>query len=97
MIIVQKPFGGRGDRAAFADCCPDRPIGGKQYGFVVLQSHVEGAACRAPLRHLLGGRETRGMLLEPLAAEELGTENVVVVPRRDGRSMIKHRCRPALS
>jgi hypothetical protein len=32
VIIVQQPFGGRGDGAAFADRRPDRTIGGEQNG-----------------------------------------------------------------
>jgi hypothetical protein len=34
------------------------------------------------------------MLLEPLAAEELGAEDLVVVPRRDRRPVYWHRRRP---
>jgi hypothetical protein len=62
-----------------------------QSGF---QSYAEGTPGRAPLRHLLGGRQARGMLLKTLAAEKLGAEDLVVGPGRDRGSVNWHRCRP---
>ena len=94
VIIVQQPFGGRRYRAAFADRCSDRAICGEQGGLVVLQSGDKGAACRSPSRNLLGCGKTRGMLLETLAAEEFGADDLVAVPRRDRRSVYAHCRRP---
>ena len=81
VIIIQQPFGGRCDRSAFADRRPDRPIGGEQNGLVLFQSCAEGTPCRTPLRHPLGSRETGSMLLEALAAEKFGADELLVVPR----------------
>src|SRR6202034_4478366 len=76
---------------------PDLPIGGEKNGLVVSESSVERASGRAPARYLLGCRQTEGMLLEPLAAEEFGPKNLIVVPGRVRRAGRCQRCRHVLS
>ena len=87
VIVVEQPFGGGGDRAALVDRAGDGAIRAEQSRFVLLQAGGERPPVRRSRGDGLGHRETLGMLLETLDAEELLADGLFVVPWRSlGRS-----------
>ena len=72
--VVDEPFRRRSDRALLADGLGDHAIGFAQDAAVVLNARQQSPA--PARRHALRGRQARGVLLEPLDAEELGADRV---------------------
>jgi hypothetical protein len=77
--VVDQPFRGRGDRALLAYRLRERPICREQDTAVVGEPRQQGPPAARIVRHALSGGETLGMLLEALAAEQLGADGLVGV------------------
>ena len=80
MVVVDQPFGGRGDRALLANRLGDCAIGVEQHRFVVDESTRQRIALGRLRRDGLRGREAPRVFLQPLHAEELCANRVSIVP-----------------
>jgi hypothetical protein len=77
--VVDQPFRRRHDRPLFAYCLRERSIRREQDATVVGEPRQQGSPAARIVRHALGGGETLRMLLQPLAAEQLGADRLVGV------------------
>ncbi len=83
--VVDQPVGSRRDDMLLADRRGDRAIGGQQHPVIVAQAPVQRPATGAARLHPLGNRQTLGVLLEALDAEQFGANRIIGIDRKRRR------------
>ena len=89
VIVVDQPFGRRGDRAALIDRSGNRAVGMQQNGAVVGEAAGQRMTPDRLRRDRLRGRKATRVRLQALDAEQLFANGFAAVPRRGGRSAPK--------
>ncbi len=89
VVVVQHPLGGRGDAASLVDRAGDGAVRGQQYLLVVAQARVERAAEAGLARDRLGFGEAARVPLQPLEAEDLLAQDLLVVPMGTDREPLE--------
>ena len=85
IVVVDQPFGSRGDRAALIDCFCNRAVGIEQNSAIVGEPAGQGIALGRSRRYRLRGRQASGVLLQAFGAEQLLAHGIAAVPQ-GGRS-----------
>ncbi len=80
--VVEHPFGGGCDGAAFVYRARNRPVRGEQYLFVIAQARAERTPETRLARDGLCCREAARVLLQPLDAEDFLAQDLFAVPMR---------------
>jgi hypothetical protein len=80
MVVIDQPFGRRGNTLALADCCGERPVSVEQARLVLPEPAVQQTpASRASRRALCRG-QAGGVLLKAFCTEQLLADNAIAAP-----------------